>query len=192
MPRKLAEMLRPVHRAESVEPGSDRLPELLDAWHQLHQRRRRLGCAHIGRRGQLVDVQGRQRRRALRRGDRLADLDPLEAGEGHDLAARSLLRRDPLQPVVDEELGDLRGLELLRGRPDVDPTRIGSTGASGGAQQTFYLTALRSGLAAAVPAATEGFFMNDLLVKTKSARKPSKSDWLLFFSFFIFPPSGLN
>lgn len=47
---------------------------------------------------------------------------------------------------------NLRGLELLRARDDVDAARIGCTGASGGGQQTYYLTALDSGLAAAVPA----------------------------------------
>lgn len=47
---------------------------------------------------------------------------------------------------------NLRGLELLRSLPQVDAARIGCTGASGGGQQTYYLTALDSGLAAAVPA----------------------------------------
>ena len=47
---------------------------------------------------------------------------------------------------------NLRALELLRRREDVDPSRIGCTGASGGGQQTYYLTALDSGLAAAAPA----------------------------------------
>lgn len=47
---------------------------------------------------------------------------------------------------------NLRALELLRSRADVDPSRMGCTGASGGGQQTYYLTALDSGLAAAAPA----------------------------------------
>jgi dienelactone hydrolase len=47
---------------------------------------------------------------------------------------------------------NLRALELLRARTDVDARRIGCTGESGGGQQTYYLTALPCGLAAAAPA----------------------------------------
>ncbi|MFO1054336.1 MAG: LamG-like jellyroll fold domain-containing protein [Planctomycetota bacterium] len=57
-----------------------------------------------------------------------------------------------LAPLSVMTWSNLRGLELLRSRADVDPMRIGCTGASGGGQQTYYLTALDTGLAAAVPA----------------------------------------
>jgi len=57
-----------------------------------------------------------------------------------------------LSPLSAMTWNNLRGLELLRGRDDVDPARIGCTGASGGGQQTYYLTALATGLAAAAPA----------------------------------------
>ncbi|MGB3968052.1 MAG: hypothetical protein WBO45_15055, partial [Planctomycetota bacterium] len=44
-----------------------------------------------------------------------------------------------------------RALAVLRTRADVDPERIGVTGASGGAQQTYYLMALDERFAAAAP-----------------------------------------
>lgn len=60
--------------------------------------------------------------------------------------------RVALSSVAAMTWSNLRALELLRQRPDIDPLRIGCTGASGGGQQTYYLTALDSGLAAAAPA----------------------------------------
>ena len=60
------------------------------------------------------------------RGDGLADLDALEAGEGHDLAAGGLVRLDPLEAVEDVELRDARRLEppvALRRPPRCRPTR---------------------------------------------------------------------
>lgn len=57
-----------------------------------------------------------------------------------------------LVPLSLMTWNNLRGLELLRSLPEVDAARIGCTGASGGGQQTFYLTGLESGLAAAAPA----------------------------------------
>ncbi|MBK8980284.1 MAG: hypothetical protein IPM29_30650 [Planctomycetes bacterium] len=53
---------------------------------------------------------------------------------------------------------NLRALQYLRARPDVDPARIGCTGASGGGQQTYYLAALDSGLAAAAPVVMAAHF----------------------------------
>ena len=44
-----------------------------------------------------------------------------------------------------------RGLDLLLERDDVDPARIACTGASGGAQQTYYLMAIEDRIAAAAP-----------------------------------------
>ena len=44
-----------------------------------------------------------------------------------------------------------RALDLLLARDDVDPQRVGVTGASGGGQQTYYLMALEDRLAAAAP-----------------------------------------
>ncbi|MBL8755789.1 MAG: hypothetical protein JNK15_21005 [Planctomycetes bacterium] len=53
---------------------------------------------------------------------------------------------------------DLRGLQLLRERADVDPARIGVTGASGGGQQTYYLMALSDDFAAAAPMVMACYF----------------------------------
>lgn len=46
---------------------------------------------------------------------------------------------------------NMRGLDLLASMPEVDATRIGCTGCSGGAQQTFYLMATEDRIAAAAP-----------------------------------------
>lgn len=51
-----------------------------------------------------------------------------------------------------------RALDLLLARDDVDATRIGVTGASGGGQQTYYLMALEDRLAAAAPMVMACYF----------------------------------
>ncbi len=53
---------------------------------------------------------------------------------------------------------NLRGIDLLRQRPDVDPQRIAVTGASGGGQQTMYLMALDDRLCAAAPMVMTCYF----------------------------------
>jgi len=47
--------------------------------------------------------------------------------------------------------GNIRALDLLGSMPEVDKDNIASTGCSGGAQQTFYLTAVDDRLKAAIP-----------------------------------------
>lgn len=51
-----------------------------------------------------------------------------------------------------------RALDLLLARNDVDATRIGCTGASGGGQQTYYLMALEDRIAAAAPMVMACYF----------------------------------
>jgi poly(3-hydroxybutyrate) depolymerase len=51
-----------------------------------------------------------------------------------------------------------RALDLLCARDDVDSTRIACTGASGGAQQTYYLMALEDRIAAAAPMVMACYF----------------------------------
>ena len=51
-----------------------------------------------------------------------------------------------------------RALDLLLARDDVDPARVGCTGASGGGQQTYYLMAIEDRLAAAAPMVMACYF----------------------------------
>lgn len=54
-------------------------------------------------------------------------------------------------PIGTMTWHNLRALELLQQRDDVDRTRIGVTGCSGGGQQTYYLMAVSDEFAAAAP-----------------------------------------
>ncbi len=63
----------------------------------------------------------------------------------HDLASG-------LSPVGLMTWDNIRGIDLLESLPEVDRSRIGCTGASGGGQQTMYLMALDDRIRAAVPA----------------------------------------
>ena len=48
----------------------------------------------------------------------------------------------------------IRALDYLAGRPDIDASRLGCTGNSGGGTQTSYLMALDDRIAAAAPIKT--------------------------------------
>jgi hypothetical protein len=63
-----------------------------------------------------------------------------------------------LSPAGVMTWNNLRGLEVLRSLPEVDPARIGCTGESGGGLQTMHLMSLDAGLAAAAPAVMACYF----------------------------------
>ena len=65
-------------------------------------------CADRDRERRLVDRDHRQRARVLGVGERLADRDVGQAGDGDDLARAGLRGLDPVQRLGDVELGDLR------------------------------------------------------------------------------------
>lgn len=56
--------------------------------------------------------------------------------------------------VVD----NMRGIDLLQSLPCVDPGRIGATGASGGGNQTMWVTAMDDRIKASVPVVSVGSF----------------------------------
>lgn len=56
-----------------------------------------------------------------------------------------------LVPLTVMTWNNIRALDLLCSMPEVDPKRLGCTGCSGGAQQTFYLMALEDRLSVAIP-----------------------------------------
>lgn len=53
---------------------------------------------------------------------------------------------------------NIRGVDLLSALPFVDPSRIGATGASGGGNQTMWLTALDERIRAGMPVVSVGTF----------------------------------
>lgn len=58
---------------------------------------------------------------------------------------------------------NMRGVDLLQSRTNVDPERIGATGASGGGNQTMYLTALDERIKAGVSVVSCGTFESNIM-----------------------------
>lgn len=56
-----------------------------------------------------------------------------------------------LVPLTVMCWNNIRGFDLLCSLPQVDPSRLGCTGCSGGGQQTFYMMALEDRLSVAIP-----------------------------------------
>lgn len=66
-------------------------------------------------------------------------------------------------PLHGLQLQDnIRALDYLQSRPEVDPARIGCTGASGGGNQTTYLSAFDERVRCAVPVCSVGTFVSYL------------------------------
>jgi dienelactone hydrolase len=65
----------------------------------------------------------------------------------------------------------IRGLDYLQARPEVDPTRIGVTGNSGGGTQTSYLMALDERIRAAAPSCFLNKAIRQLEVATGDAEQ---------------------
>jgi len=66
-------------------------------------------------------------------------------------------------PLHGLQLWDnVRALDYLQARPEVDPDRIGLTGASGGGNQTTYLSAFDERIRCAVPVCSVGTFQDYL------------------------------
>ncbi len=63
-----------------------------------------------------------------------------------------------VNPVGLMTWNNIRAIDLLASRDDVDPERIGCTGASGGGQQTMYLMAVEPRIAAAAPTVMISYF----------------------------------
>ncbi|MCD6350639.1 MAG: acetylxylan esterase, partial [Armatimonadetes bacterium] len=63
-----------------------------------------------------------------------------------------------VNPVGLMTWNNIRGVDLLVSRADVDPERIGCTGASGGGQQTMYLMAVEPRITVAAPTVMMSYF----------------------------------
>ncbi|MCK9639317.1 MAG: acetylxylan esterase [Prolixibacteraceae bacterium] len=94
-------------------------------------------------------------------------MDPWGAGErgtilgkseyhGSNLGASLMNIGESLMGVQISE--NMRGVDLLCSLPNVDPQKIGTTGASGGGNQTMWLAAMDDRVKAAVPVVSVGTF----------------------------------
>ena len=82
-------------------------------------------------------------------------------GDGNNLGSALLNIGETLMGI---ELSDnIRGVDLLSSLPYVAPDKIGATGASGGGNQTMWLTAMDERIKASVPVVSVGTFESYIL-----------------------------
>ena len=86
-------------------------------------RQRRRVDADRHRQARVVDVDHGQRPRVVGVGERLADGDVGEAGDGDDLARADLVGVDAVERLGDVELGDAHVLDRCRRRGTTRPAR---------------------------------------------------------------------
>ncbi|HEX2185440.1 MAG TPA: acetylxylan esterase, partial [Chloroflexota bacterium] len=123
-------------------PAGARLPAVFSPhghWqagkHSSHVQLRSINLARRGYVVLVVDTIGHAERRFM----------------GHrEPAAHALLYAGESLPGL-QVWDNIRALDYLGSRPEVDPTRIGVTGASGGGNHTMYLAAVDERVAVAVP-----------------------------------------
>ena len=87
-------------------------------------------------------------------------------------------------PLAVELLNARRAVDYLAARPDLDRTRIGATGRSGGGLTTFFLAALDDRIAASAPVSgtlsTTGWIKQRLSLAHCDCQYPVNSDGLLY------------
>jgi dienelactone hydrolase len=109
-------------------------------------------CVHLARMGCVVfhyDMVGYADHKQL--AHRAGAREPMNTSENWGYFSPQAELR--LQNIMGlQTYNSIRALDWLAGLPDVDPKRIGVTGASGGGTQTFILCAVDPRPAAAVPA----------------------------------------
>jgi dienelactone hydrolase len=118
---------------KSIAEGAEQFPETARYFLQAK-------CAQLARMGCVVfhyDMVGVADSKALSHTDAFLD-------------AESVLRLQSSMSL--QSWNSLRALDFVLGLPDVDPSRVGVTGASGGGTQTFILAALDDRVTAAFPA----------------------------------------
>jgi cephalosporin-C deacetylase-like acetyl esterase len=87
-------------------------------------------------------------------------------------------------PLAVELLNARRAVDYLAARPDIDRTRIGATGRSGGGMATFFLAALDERIAASAPVSgtlsTTGWIKGRLSMAHCDCQYPVNSQGLLY------------
>ena len=102
-------------------------------------------CAH-GENQRFKETRQYQGAVLARMGAIVVAYDMVGHGDSHQVDSHSI----PIALLL-QTWNSKRVLDYLISRPDVDPERIGITGGSGGATQTFILTAIDNRITASVP-----------------------------------------